>query len=268
MNFYDFKYDDIYLSDFGCMICRFGSGGMETVSNGSQITFNTVSTNNGNKYEHTSSQYDECIEATFQICKNPCKHKYKDLEFSFNEIRKIMSWLNRNGFHKIKFFDVQDDYIGYYFEASFNVSRIEVAGSVVGFELNMKTNSPFALGEEVAETITGETTNWSAYILNKSDEEGYIYPHTEITLKQGGSLNIQNEFESRNTFIRNCTSGEIITMDYPVIQTSLSSHKIQDDFNWNFFRIASSFNQKKNNIVVSLPCTIKLKYSPIVKIGI
>ena len=51
MKSYDFEYDGLNLSDFGFMICSFDSKGVETISNGSTITFNTVSMFNGNKSE-------------------------------------------------------------------------------------------------------------------------------------------------------------------------------------------------------------------------
>ena len=103
---------------------------------------------------------------------------------------------------------------------------------------------------------------WASY------EEGYIYPYTEITIVESGDLKIHNAIEDRNTFISNCVAGEIITMDYPVIQSSISSHNIQNDFNWNFFRVANTFNNSRNDLTISIPCTIKLKYSPIVKVGL
>ena len=53
-----------------------------------------------------------------------------------------------------------------------------------------------------------------------------------------------------------------------MISSSLPSHKIQNDFNWQFFRISSTFKDKENNVTVSLPCSIKMEYSPIAKIGI
>ena len=90
----------------------------------------------------------------------------------------------------------------------------------------------------------------------------------EITVHRDGNLLIHNSIENRETYIANCKSGEIITLDYPVIQSSDSSHNIQNDFNWKFFRIANTYDNSRNDLIVSLPCSIKLKYSPIVKVGI
>ena len=264
MKCYDFEYDGLTLSDMGYMICSFDVDGSETVSNGSQITFNTVPTLNGYKHELLSAKYEECLGATIQICKDVCI--YDDMEISVDELRSLMSWLNRKEFHKFKLLD--DDYIDLYFEASFNVNKILIAGKVCGLELSMTTNRPFALQEPRAIVINNLSENGKKTLYDTSDEEGYIYPHMEITINQSGNLNIHNDLENRDMYIANCTSGETITLDYPVITSSLNSHEIQNDFNWNFFRIANTFRNKKNDLTISLPCTIKLSYSPIVKVTV
>ena len=110
--------------------------------------------------------------------------------------------------------------------------------------------------------------NGSHSINDTSYEEGYIYPHMEIIINQSGDLNIYNAIENRNTYIGNCIAGEVITLDYPIIQSSVSSHNIQNNFNWNFFRIANTFENSRNDLIISIPCTIKIEYSPIVKIGL
>ena len=57
-------------------------------------------------------------------------------------------------------------------------------------------------------------------------------------------------------------------MNYPVIESSLQSHKIADDFNYSFFRIANTWNNRVNKITLSLNCTLEFSYNPICKIGI
>ena len=280
MKCYDFSYDNKCLSDFGFIVCKFDSSGMETISNGSTITFNTVSTMHGMKKELTSSQYDECISATFQICKHSCTSGIQKI--SLIEVREIMRWLNRKGFHKFKL--LEEDYIDLFFEASFNVSKIEINGEVYGFELEMTTNRPFALQE--ARTITFKNTkedienNRVRLISNMSDEEGYVYPEmtveiTDLLSSDDGSedniLDIYNETEDRHSIVKNCEIGEVLTFNYPIIQSSLGdgrSSQIQKDFNWVFFRMANSFGNRINKVHFSLPCTITIKYNPIVKVGI
>lgn len=262
----DFEYDGLKLSDLGYIICEFDSEGLQTVSGGSQINFNTVSTRNGAKHELSGSGYNECLETVFRICKNPEQYNESEKEITFNETRELMKWLNRKGYHKFKL--LADEYADIYFEASFNVSRLELGGKIIGLELNMVTNRPFALREPITITINNTLADGTASITSISDEEGYLYPHTEITIAESGNLSIYNALEDRTTYIADCTAGEIITLDYPVIESSLSAHKIQNAFNWNFFRIANTFQNHVNALTISIPCTIVMTYSPVVKTGI
>ena len=143
MKAFDFEYDGINLSDKGFIICNFGSKGLETVSNGSIITFNTVPTLGGSKHNLTSTAYEDCLEATIQICKNSCTGDV--MEISSSELRELMKWINRKKFLKFKILD--EDYIDVYFEASFNINRIELDGRLYGLELEVVTNRPFSLKE-------------------------------------------------------------------------------------------------------------------------
>lgn len=260
----DFEYDGYLLSDMGFVVCKFGSDGIETVTNGSSITFNTVSTMRGAKHELLSTEYAECLTAIFQICKHPCASDGEVV--SVEEARNIMRWLNRKEYHKLKLLDYE--YSDIYFEASFNVSKIESDGKIYGFELEMFTNRPYALHDPIPVMINATEKNSIGQVRSKSDEEGYIYPEMEITIKQDGDFELYNAFEGRTMRIANCKTNEVIKVKYPMIESSLKTHRINNDFNWNFFRISSSFKNKLNELTISIPCSIKLEYSPIVKIGI
>lgn len=328
MKAYDFIYDEIKLSEKGFMICSFDSKGVETLSNGSVVTFNTVSTLNGQKHELTSATYEDCLETTIQICKNTCSGD--TLEISPHEFRELTRWLNRRKFLKFKILD--EEHIDLYYEVAFtNISRIEIDGKLIGLELEMRTNTPFALKEPKTITVQtkklytweefnktdsgekGESTgryvtsydrklypdngvkmysyddieedvesnyyyvyreeNNVASIFDVSHEEGYIYPHTEITILETPnndkkSLTIHNALEDRDVYIAGCEAGEVITMNYPIITSNISDHKIQNDFNWNFFRIANTYENRRNDLITSTPCIIKIRYSPIVKVGL
>lgn len=264
MKAHDFEFAGRNLSEFGMILCNFGSKGLETISNGSEITFNTISVLNGNYHRLTSTIYEDCLTATFQICKNSCTSDV--MEISTIELRELTKWLNRKKFLKLKFLD--EDHIDIYYEASFNISRIEMDGKLYGLELQAITNSPFPRKEPRILVIKNTIENGKHSINDTSYEEGHIYPLTEITMSQSGDLDIYNDLENRHTVIKNCIAGEIITMDYPVITSSISSHNIQNDFNYNFFRIANTYDNSRNDLTISLPCSIKLKYSPIVKVGL
>lgn len=282
----DFEYDGIKLSDMGYILCQFDSGGLETVSNGAQITFNTVPIQNGALYVLGSTQYDTCLETTFQICKNTCLHR-NDMELTVREVRELSSWLSRNKYLKFKLFDKDDEYMNLYFEASFNINLIKFGGNIIGLELHMVTNRPFALMNSRTIMLSVESNNEKKVFYDVSDKEGYIYPYMEITMddKKNGeepftftiinnAEKISANEEGRITQIHNCLPGEKIIFDYPTISSSERRHEnilengLPNDFNWVFFRIFNSFRNSKNEIVVSHPCKIKIVYSPIAMIGI
>ena len=264
MKAYDFEFDSKNLSDFNFMICQFGSKGIETISNGSKVKFNTIPTLGGSKHELVSADYEECLETTIQICKNYCNSDVE--EITSTEFRELTKWLSRKKFLKFKI--LSEEYIDLYFEAAFNISKIEIDGKLFGLELEVFTNRPFALKEPRIINIKNIVNDGKHSINDISHEEGYIYPYTEIEINQSGNLKIYNAIENRETYIANCVAGEIITMDYPVIRSSISSHNIQNDFNWNFFRVANTYENSRNDLTISIPCTIKVKYSPIVKVGL
>lgn len=262
--FTDFEYDGIRLGNLGYLICKFDGGGLETQPNSASISFNKVSMQHGERWQLASTEYTECLQATFQICKNPCMTD--NMYMSLQEVSKMTSWLNRKGFHKLKFF--ADEYYNLYFEASFNVSRIELNNVPVGLELTMETKSPYALRDPKTITIESDNPEWNKTIISESEDDGYIYPTMQIELKSDGDLSIYNDLDDRTMEIKNCVSGEIISVDYPIISSSISDHKIQNDFNWMYFRIMNTFKTGRNNLSISLPCKIQITYSPIVKIGV
>lgn len=261
----DFEFDGKTLSLFGLVIVNFGgSKGLEIIE-GAEITFNTTSSFNGSINRLISSKYENCLETSIQIAKYSCSTDIQ--EISPVEFREISSWLNRKNFLKFKILD--EGHIDIYYMASIaNISRIELDGRLIGLELHIVTNSPHAFKESRVFVIKNKVENGKHSVNDTSYEEGYIYPFTEITVLKDGDLEIYNALENRKTFIANCTAGEVITMDYPIIKSSLSSHIIQNDFNWNFFRIANTYGNSRNDLTISIPCTIKLEYSPIVKVGL
>lgn len=263
----DFEYDGLLLSDFGCIMCSFDSTGLETVTNGSNITFNTSPVLKGSKHVLTDMKYEECLTTTFEICKNPCNYvEQSDAYFNIEEITAIARWLNRKEFLKFKL--IKEGYENIYFEGSFNVNRKMLGDDCVGMELTMTTNRPFALYETIKKTFKATTSSHVEIFKDISDEIGFIYPDVEITCNANGNLTIHNSIENRDTVIKNCVAGEVITMKYPVISSSIPTHKIQNDFNYNFFRVANTYRERGNKITFSLPCTMKISYNPVRKVGV
>lgn len=263
----DFEYDGQYLSDYGFIICNLnGESDFDVVSAGSEITFNKVSRHSGKRYSLTSTQYDECITATFDICKDP--EVYTDLRITNDEQRDIMRWLNRREFLKFQLLsDDERDRDACFYQASFNVNKVNVNKVLYGFELTMETDKPFGHGQEISEVWTVGDTSKAHILSDMSDEIGYTYPSMVITINEGGNLTLCNETEDCTMVINNCSSGEVITIDgdTQIISSSLDSHKLYDDFNFEFFRIGNTISNRNNKITASLPCKLEVAYSPIIK---
>lgn len=262
----DFEYDGRYLSDYGFIICDFNaSSDANIVSSGSKLKFNTVAHNRGKKYSLTSTQYDECIQTTFDICKNP--DLYDDLEISTEEYRNIVRWLNRQKFLKFRVFDDENELEPCYYEASFNISKVKISEILYGIELEMITNSPFGIGKEQYKSYDFQDTAKEYILKDMSDEIGYIYPTISITCYEDGDLTIYNDITNTRMTIANCLTDEVITIDGNThsITTTKSSHDVYNDFNYDYFKIGNTINNRSNKISVSLPCKIELRYSPIIK---
>ncbi len=263
----DFEYNGKYLSDFNFIICDFNnSSGFENISGGSEITFNKVSREQGKKYGLSSTQYDECIESVFQICKNPCL--YKDLNIDNEQCRDIMRWLNRREFLPFKPFNSgTDGCADIWFNASFNVRKLTMNGKTYGLEITMKTDKPFGYGRLVAHTLRFSEAGAEKRIPDVSDEIGITYPDLKIVCKADGDLEVKNITYPCAMIINNCKAGETITVDGDtrIITSSLSNHDISDDFNYEYLRIENEYAKRENKITVSLPCDITLSYHPIIK---
>lgn len=260
----DFEYDGTLASDYGFMVCSFDGGGTDTIEYGSAINFDTVSMRNGKKFSLINSGYDTAADFTFQICKNPSVFSDSEMYFTTEEQRRVYRWLNRNdGYHELKIFT--DDFGVIVFNGSFNISAITLNTEVVGFELSFQMEAPYATQNR--KVLRKKFTRQGSFtFMDESDDIGYIYPQLQITCRSDGDLKIHNSVEDRTTIIKNCKSGEVITFDENLnIQTSLPSHKIYNDFNFVFFRIANTYKDRRNVITVNFACDIVLEYYPIVK---
>lgn len=264
----DFMYDGVRLSDLGYIICTFDGNSVDNVSAGSTITFNTVAQHGGAYYAQTDSVYEECFSTTFDICKYRPGSPGADI--SLNEFRFLMSWLNRKEYCTFSLIDEHDSgWNNIYYDGSFNVERINYCGRLIGLSLTFQSNRPFGYGPELYEEYTANTPEDIIIIENKSDELGALYPDTVIIkCLSDGDLNIFNQKDNRLVKINNCANNEEITMNCrsQIISSSESNHKLYDDFNFNFFRLVSAYNDRENIFLVSMPCKITIIYRPIKKV--
>lgn len=265
----DFIYDGVQLSSLGYFVCTFDSGGTDSSSTGSEITFNSVKQHGGTYYAQTGTEYEQYFSTTFSICRDITDGPGQ--EISLADYRKLMRWLNRRQFHDFVLIDPKEDgWKDITFQGSFNVEKIEFSGNIIGLNLTFNTNRPFGVGKSTTIAFSIEAANGTYSIANDSDEIGVLYPDLfEVTCKQDGDLTITNNPEGRVTFIASCTSGEKVTMDCAnqIITSSLASHKkIYNDFNFTFFRLYNSYSGRVNVVTFSMPCDVKIVYRPIRKV--
>lgn len=263
----DFEYDGQYLSDYGFIVCDFNySGGSVNADAGSKLTFDTVSRNGGKDYGLSSTQYDSCITSEFDICKNP--DVYDDLEISNDEYRDLIRWLNRREFLKFQVINTDDtESATCYYNASFNIDKIKIREKLFGLHLTMETNKPFGYGQAVTYTWDISDTSENYLLYDISDEIGETYPDMEITINAEGDFSIYNDMTDCTMAINDCSVGEVITIhgSAQIIETSLSTHNIANDFNYNFFKIGNAINNRTNRITVTKACELKITYNPVIK---
>lgn len=270
----DFIYDGELLSDYGMMIGSLDGSSDDTVSSGADITFNQAKPSGSNKFNLYSSVYDECYTTTFQIIKNPCatSGEMEEIYLSPTLVSQLQRWLCRKNEYK-KFKIVQDDYMDLYWNGTFSSKQIELGGKIIGLELTMYTNHPYAFNDEIVlEYNCLEETSFDIYDM--SDETGVLYPCVEIKTSEendtGLTLELINITENKITSVENCLPGETITFygDSKIIESDKEHDKLPKDFNYIFPRITNNYENRKNTFTVNIPCEIKITYSPVKKIGL
>lgn len=263
----DFEYDGKYLSDFGFIICDFNApSGANISSAGSVITFDKVARNKGKKWSLTNTTYDECIQTTFDVCKNP--DLFEDMTVSDDEYKALFRWLNRREFLRFQVFNEDGQWRApCYYMASFNVSKVKINEILYGLELQMETDKPFGYSEPHKVVFDITDTSKKYLISDTSDEVGSICASMKVTCKSSGDLSIKNDFDDVTMVVKNCKEGEVITIDGETMQisSSIAHERLYNDFNYRFLRISNSYYKRNNNITASIPCKIEISYSPIVK---
>lgn len=264
----DFEYDGKRLSDFGLMVLSFNGVNNDTASSGADTTFRQVRTAGGDNYNLYSSTYDSAYSITFQIGKNPCKLlNQEEMHFSPIEISKIQSWLCQDEYCKFKI--NQDGYENIYWNATFSSKQILINGRIVGLELSLFTDAPYAYLEEI-EIIKEVKKDKPFDIYSLSDEIGNIRPYLEVTMKETGEkFVLSNSLDSLTTEVENVSENEVITF-YGRTQNITSSldREIADDFNYHYPIIGNTKDTRLNKYISNLDCEIKIKYSPIIKVGL
>lgn len=267
----DFEYAEHKLSDFGCIVCNINNTSEGSTDN--TLTYNTLTSRN-NKFGFLYSEYEEPLKFTMEIMKSPC---CPNPEFTPMEIDKLKTWLIRHGFYKFSpIYDEADDFPKIYCRGSFNVKPILVGKRIAGLELSFTSDAPYTYYEPITYSFNIPEADDTFTVYSMSDEVGYVYVNAEIECLANGNLKIYNSrMDDKWTVINNCKAGEIITLNGKVklITSSLqeTTHTtLYNDFNYSFPVIAREYadTTAENIFTVTLPCNIKLTYSPICKLGV
>jgi len=261
----DFEYDGQYLSDYGFIIAYVSSeGGFQTEKAGSKITFNKVPFFGGSKYKLHGTKYDETIEITFDICKNP--EHFADMEITNDEFRDLMRWLNRREFLKFAFVgENEDDELSHFYYGSFNIEKIVTHNRLIGLHMVLTTDSPFAEGQEQYYQWTITDANQTFIFTDLNDEIGTSFPDVDIEIMRNGDFAMYNETSDTSTEINHCVMGEKIHIDgkTKIITTNKAeTHKLNDDFNFIYPEIVNTINNRMNKFRFTLPCKVRISYIP------
>ena len=263
--FTDFQYGDELASDYGLYVIKFdsSSGGSETISSGSTLTFNTVKSVGQDISELYGSTYNEDYSFTIQLCRldNHCN----PIPLMPEEYGAINRWLNRKTFDQFKI--NKEGYENIRFYGTFNVQAVKINDDIYGVECTFISNAPYGFAKERTHTFSNVN---SFYIYDDSDEVGEIYPYTIITCNEAGNLIITNSADNELCIINNCIKGEVITIDnqHRMITSDKLAHNMANDFNYNFIKLINTYKNRDNYYSSTLNISVTMTYSPVRKVGI
>lgn len=271
----EFIFDGISSKEYDMIICSFdGSSNGETTA-GSNIEFTTFKAPNSNKWVKTSAAYNEQLSFTFQICKYRYNQTVSE-PISERELAFFMRWLVRKDYKYLQF--IQEGFENIFYNCQINVQKYEIGGECYGLTLTATCDAPFGWSEPIRHTLSSSTT--ATYKLyDSSDEIGVIYPDVEILSQADNQdITISNEMTGTQTIIQNCKKGEQILLSedkkasssecIPVERTtsdnsggySGSHNTFFNDFNWKWFSIGNTFENRVNKIIVTGNCDIQLSW--------
>lgn len=275
----DFTYDGIALSEMSGTLCVFDRAYEAESDIGNHLDIQQVRPPRSYQSRIIATPYLENMSKSFSICKDTCT----DLEttvYTEEEIDEMMRWLNRKEY--LEFRPIFDDasFEDSHYNATFDVRPVLGQGGVIGFNLKMTTDSPFAYRDRYTKT---KKENQSVLSFDDiSDEIGFLYGDLTITCKEAGGIRIVNDASPNDPItIDNCVSGETITLlgKTKIIQTDNAnhSHTLHDDFNFEFLKIANTYENRKNTIHVykmhqtplsDFSCELTVSYDPVRKAGL
>ena len=255
-----FDYAEELSENYGLLICCFDGFTPEAVG-GSELSIDQVHIIGTDEFVIVNNSYSSTITYTFQVAKFDGNCQVE--EITADEYSQMNRWLNRKEDHKLKF--DADSYANIYWIGRFNCKPIKINSKIYGIELTFISTYPYGFEDNIKQICNGK--NFTIY--NNSDEVGTLYPTVIITCNEAGDLSIENDMDNEIMVIKNCSAGEVITIDskYKIIFTNDKSHDIYNDFNWNYLKVCNTYDMRFNNYISSLDITIEINYSPVRKVG-
>ncbi len=262
----EFIFDGISSKDYDMIICSFDGNKNEEMSAGSKIEFTTFKAPNSNRWVKTGSNYSEQLTFDFQICKYKCNQS-KAEPLSERELAFLMRWLVRKDYKDLQF--IQEGYENIFYHCQITAQKYEVAGQCIGLSLTVLCDAPFGWSEEMFTTISS-STNTTVKLYDSSDEIGVIYPNMTLLSRTGTkdapqTITINNKLTGTNLQIKNCIADEQITIQDMMITSNECYEKgghetFLSDFNWKWFSIGNTFQNRVNEITVNGNCEIQLNW--------
>lgn len=266
----DFIFNGELASDYNLVICSINGNDIETSPNGASITPVQVKSAASDVWQYIRGNYDEALSATIQVIKKSCDDSYDNAFFSVYEQREINRWLNkRDGFHEFKL--IKEGFDGIVFNAQINVNKVELMGKVIGFELNIITDKPYAYFDEVTEYINSSASSDKHFILfNNGDEDGEIDTIVKVTCLNAGTLRIYNEATQKSLILSDCEYDETVYFDSKkreVKSNRRTAGQLLDKFNFGWIKLKRENGDGTNVLTINMDANIEVKYSPIAKIS-
>lgn len=261
INAKDFTFCDKKLSDFGFMIADFDNSLDDSASCGNVELITTRPPMSANNIVHGIS-YGDPIKLEFQIVKFDFANCIcSETPVTNEEQENLMRWLIKRNYNYIYF----DDDIHLCFNVHMNVTPKKVGGVIRGFQITATNDSVYSYSKPYSYYYSAG----KHIFTDESSVIGYIYPNLVIEANNDGEISIEVEGDKK-MIISNCVQGEIITVDceHGIIESSLASHNLSQDFNFEFIRFCNTEETRENtvNIVNATITSMKGRFTRMVVI--
>lgn len=239
-----FTYDGLHSSTYGLELVDFDESSHTDITVLTPV-LNTVKPKGLPRFFHNGVTYEEVTQHQYNIIsRTPIGEELK---------REIMRWLvGRDSFKKFEIH--QDGFDGYYYQCVFTaINIIYINGMCHGFSVTGNFDSPYQYGSPTSITITGNGTEQTITLLNKSDIlDDYTYPIVEFTptsvIGSGTNaidISIVNttDDDNRAFMFSGLALNDKITIDneIKIIKSTTKSEKLSK-FNKNWLRLKHGQN--------------------------